>query len=230
MRNQTSILIVEDDLKLSQLMKEYLSELGFMVSTESNGSKAIYRIQQESPNLVILDINLPDADGFQICRTIRDEYNGLILMLTARESIDDHISGLDIGADDYIQKPIKPDLLHARIKTLLKRNTGNFLTTIEHGQLKIDVPARKVYLNNFLIDLKPKEVELLIYLAKNADMPVSRDSISKAMRGISFDGIDRSIDLRISYLRKSLQDDPEDPKRIITVRGKGYCFVSTAWE
>ena len=227
------ILLVEDDEKLSQLIIEYLSNQGFAVLCEPRGDKAVYRILHENFSLVILDINLRcTMDGLQICKLIRKDYQGLILMLTASGSDEDHITGLEFGADDYVNKPIHPKVLLARINTLIQRNKprSSTISKLEFGKLSIDLEKREVILNKKIIDLKPGEFDLLALLAINSGTSLTRDNIMYALRGIDYDGIDRSIDLRISYLRTKLEDNTTEPYRIKTLRGKGYVFQPDAWE
>lgn len=225
------ILLVEDDEKLSKLIAEYLTNHGYEVIREGRGDKAIYRIRHENYLLVILDINLPEVDGLQICKLVRRDYPGFILMLTAREADEDHISGLEFGADDYVNKPIQPKVLLARIGALLKRPqcSPSTLKQLKFGGLFIDVEQRIVTLDNKSIDLKPKEFDLLTLLALNAGKCLSRDNIMYSLRGVDYDGVDRTIDLRISYLRKKLGDSLDTPYKIITVRNRGYLLVTDAW-
>ena len=228
---QKNILLVEDDKKLGELIKNFLEKQGFKVSLEKRGDKAIHRILNESPDLVILDLMLPGLDGLQICKTVRASFSGFILMLTAREDADDHVTGLEYGADDYLNKPIEPKILLAHIQKLLNRSLQNIATKqLEFDQLNINLQKHTVTLNEKNIELKPKEFELLVLLAENAGHILNRNNIMRSLRGIDYDGFDRSIDLRISYLRKKLNDNIENPYRIITVHGKGYLFVPDAWD
>lgn len=226
-----NILLVEDNEKLSSLIKEYLINHGFNVNVESRGDKAVYRILNEKYFLVILDINLPQLDGLQVCKLVRKNYQGFILMLTAREADEDHLSGLDFGADDYVKKPIHPKILLARIKALSRRQFPNVSTNIlSFGKLQINLTNRIVKFKNDEIILKPGEFDLLVLLATNPGVCLTRDNIMHALRGIDYDGTDRTIDLRISYLRVKLKDNVDMPFRIKTVRGKGYVFQPDAWE
>jgi two-component system, OmpR family, response regulator len=226
------LLLVEDDEKLAQLIKNYLIKQGIDVKIEQRGDKAVFYILQEQPALVILDINLPGLSGLEVCKTVRNQYHGLILILTARESADDHVTGLHYGADDYINKPVDPKVLLARIQTLTKRQHSNVNKTklLKFGKLVIDLNTQRVFLEDKNIKLKPTEYDLLILLAQHAGKALSRDTIMQALRGIDYDGIDRSIDLRISYLRKKLNDDIKKPYRLITVRNRGYCLAPDAWD
>lgn len=235
MRHSTpmeKILLVEDDKKLSQLIAEYLTNHGYSVNCEPRGDKAVYRILHEDYPLIILDINLPGLDGLQVCKLVRRHYQGFILMLTARETDQDHITGLDLGADDYINKPIHPQVLLARIKALTRRKKSTTPAAIQiltFGKLRIDLEKREVIFNKKAIVLKPTEFDLLALLALNAGGCLTRDNIMQTLRGVDYDGIDRTIDLRISYLRKKLEDNIENPYKIKTVRNRGYIFISDAW-
>lgn len=226
------ILLVEDNKKLSQLITEYLSNHGYTVKTESRGDKAVFRILHENYFLVILDINLPALNGLQICRLVRKNFQGFILMLTARAADEDQITGFEYGADDYVNKPIHPKVLLARIEALSRRTKPNLsqLTQLQFGKLHIDLEKRTVVLDKKTIDLTPSEFDLLSLLAINAGTCLSRDNIMYALRGIDYDGIDRTIDLRISYLRTKLNDDSKKPYRLQTLRGKGYVLQPTAWD
>jgi DNA-binding response OmpR family regulator len=225
------ILLVEDDAKLSKLVIEYLTKQGLSVNWEPRGDKAIYRILHEDYFLVILDINLPGIDGLQVCKTVRNDYSGFILMLTARAADEDHITGLEYGADDYINKPIHPKVLLARINNLTRRDklSAASITKLTFGKLIIDLKNRVVKLNSTAIDLKPTEFDILALLALNAGKSLTRDSIMRTLRGVDYDGVDRTIDLRISYLRKKLRDNIKNPYRIKTIRNKGYILLPDAW-
>lgn len=225
------ILLVEDNRKLASYIKTYLEELGYLVSHESRGDKAVYRILKDQPDIVILDVMLPGFNGVQVCQSVRADYKGMILMLTALGEDTDQITGLVSGADDYVVKPVDPKVLAARIEALRRRNRPSVeKTDLLFGCLHIDLVKHIVTLSNVKLPLKPLEFELLAFLAKNADSVVNRENIMQALRGTSYDGVDRTIDLRISYLRKKLNDSIEEPFRIKTIRGKGYLFISSAWD
>lgn len=224
------ILLVEDDRKLSDLMKEYLTQHGYLVNQEYSGDKAVYRILHEDYSLVILDVNLPELNGLQICKLVRKSFQGSILILTAREGDEDHITGLEWGADDYINKPIQPNVLLARIKAISRRQSSLLPNQLIFGNLEINLEKRDVIFKNKLVELKPSEFDLLALLAINAGHSLTRNNIMNALRGIDHDGIDRSIDLRISYLRSKLGDNMENPFKIKTVRGKGYVFQPDVWK
>jgi two-component system OmpR family response regulator len=228
------ILLVEDDERLAELTAEYLTKNDMQVTIEPRGDTAEARILAEQPDLVMLDVMLPGKDGFEVCRAVRPNYRGVILMLTARDEDFDQILGLEMGADDYIAKPVQPRVLLARIKALLRRLPTNEGPATESekmvfGQFNISQSTRTAVLSSQNIDLTTAEFDLLWLLASHAGNVLSRDDLLQELRGIGFDGLDRSIDARISRLRKKLNDDPENPTRIKTVRGKGYLFSKHDW-
>jgi len=231
----TRIFLVEDDQRLADLTADYLRHNNFEVSIETRGDVAEKRILAEQPDLVILDIMLPSKDGFEICRSVRSEYRGIILMFTARDEDFDQILGLELGADDYISKPVQPRVLLARVKALLRRNSASDnkaeLAASEHtfGAFRISQTSRTAELHGESLDLTTAEFDLLWLLAFHAGTILSRDALLQELRGIGFDGLDRSIDARISRLRKKIGDDPYNPRRIKTVRGKGYLFSQNDW-
>lgn len=221
------LMLVEDDMELAELICDYLRNYEFNVTHVSNGLEAANRIVEEQPDLVILDVMLPGQSGMDVCRAVRADYLGMILMQTALDDDIDQMMGLELGADDYIVKQVQPRLLLSRIRALLRRNqrisTSSEPSSIfEFGALKVDLQKRRVSLNNNEIRLTTAEFELLHLLAKNSGQVVSRDDIVQQIRGYEYDGLDRSIDRRISRLRRTLQDDPNKPQIIKTIRGKGY--------
>lgn len=238
---KTRILLVEDDDRLAKLTAEYLKKNDFEVTIEARGDTAEPRILRDDPDLVILDIMLPGKDGFEVCRSVRAQYKGVILMLTARDEDLDQILGLELGADDYLAKPVQPRLLLARIKALLRRTPGlagaaeatsasSETAELSFGNFRISQATRSTHLGAEPIDLTTAEFDLLWLLARHAGSILSRDDLLQQLRGIGFDGLDRSIDARISRLRRKLGDDPENPTRIKTVRGKGYLFSKHDWQ
>jgi len=229
------ILIVEDDQRLAELTRDYLQSNGLTVSIEADGAQAAARILKEQPDLVILDLMLPGEDGLSICRKVRGGYDGPILMLTARTDDMDQVLGLEMGADDYVCKPVRPRLLLARIRALLRRREGGEAggegpRRLEFGRLVIDSAMREAWLGEQSIELTSAEFDLLWLLTVNAGRILSREEIFNALRGIEYDGQDRSIDVRISRIRPKIGDDPMHPRLIKTVRSKGYLFVAEAAE
>ncbi|MGK2188575.1 MAG: two-component system response regulator RstA [Pseudomonadales bacterium] len=231
------ILIVEDDERLASLTCDYLQNNGLTVSIESHGGAAVERILNEQPDLVVLDLMLPGEDGLSICRRVRPRYSGPILMLTARTDDMDQILGLEMGADDYIGKPAQPRVLLARIRALMRRAAeknqplvGSDAVSegpvrVQFNELVIDSSMREAWLSGVTVDLTSAEFDLLWLLASNAGRVLSREEIFAALRGIEYDGQDRSIDVRVSRIRPKIGDDPIHPRRIKTVRSKGYLFV-----
>lgn len=227
------VLIIEDDRRLAELTGEYLQNNGLVVSVESNGALAAARILDEQPDLVILDLMLPGEDGLSVCRKVRGRYDGPILMLTARTDDTDHIQGLDSGADDFVCKPVHPRVLLARIHALLRRSeapqvSAAQLRRLVFGPLVVDNALREAWLGEQSIELTGAEFDLLWLLVANAGRTLSREEIFTALRGVGYDGQDRSIDVRISRIRPRIGDDPIHPRLIKTVRSKGYLFVPEA--
>jgi DNA-binding response OmpR family regulator len=229
------ILLVEDDLRLAELTARYLQQNGFTVAVESRGDHAIARFQHEQPSIVLLDWMLPGKDGLTICRELRQFFHGPILMFTAKDSDIDQVTGLESGADDFVSKPVEPMVLLARIRALLRRqeiaqDAVEVAADIELGGLRISETSHRVWLDEREILLTTQEFELLLVLARQAGTILSREVLFKNIRGIEYDGLDRSIDGRISKLRKKLDDNAVSPTRIKTVWGKGYLLVPDAWD
>lgn len=218
------ILLVEDDIELANLVRDYLTKNGFSVDMIHNGLDAITVIEQTQPDLVILDILLPDKNGNEVCREVRSFYKGAILMLTALDDDMDQMLGLELGADDYIIKPVQPRLLLTRIRTILRRmnqSESSNNTIINAGELQIDPANRLVKVAEQKIELTSAEFELLLLLSQEIGQVVDRNSIVQELRGFEYDGFDRSIDRRISRLRKKLSANSKI-ELIKTIRGKGY--------
>ncbi|CAB3752753.1 XRE family transcriptional regulator [Burkholderia sp. MSh2] len=232
------ILLVEDDVHLSALIADYLRKHQYEVDTLFDGTDAVSTIVTHRPDLVLLDINLPGKDGFEICRDARLQYDGVIIMMTARNEQFDELLGLEFGADDFLHKPVEPRILLARIKAQLRRLrirpadcAPASPQRFEFGKFSIDRADRKVRLpDGSAPRLTSTEFDLLWALACRAGEVVTREDLTLLLRGIEFDGLDRSIDCRISKLRRKLCDDVMEPRRIKTIRSKGYQFSKHAWE
>jgi DNA-binding response OmpR family regulator len=230
------ILLIEDDTRLAELTATYLQQNGLRVSVEERGDRALERFGREKPRLVLLDLLLPGKDGLSICRELRRVHDVPILILTARDTDLDHVIGLEAGADDYVMKPVDPMVLLARVRALLRRAerggapVGERKPDLMLGALRISETSREVWLRGQPVSLTTQEFELLSLLAHRAGELVSRDEVFRTMRGIDYDGLDRSIDGRVSKLRRKLGDDAAAPTRIKTVWGKGYLLVPDAWE
>ncbi|MBC3766331.1 response regulator transcription factor [Neptunicella marina] len=231
------IMLVEDDMSLAEWFSDYLTEQGYLVTLVNRGDLAIELIEADNPDLVILDIMLPVKDGFDVCTAARRFYHGPILMMTARDQETDEVLGLELGADDYLTKPVKPRVLLSRIKALLRRSEQTQQVQeqqqkahiLQFGELKLDTNTRTAILDSERVALSSNEFDVLCILAKSADTLISRKDLVEQYRGIEYDGFDRTIDILVSRLRKKLGDDATNPFRIKTVWGKGYLFVSDAW-
>jgi len=235
--SKSQLMLVEDDFQLASLIKDFFEKYEFEVCIVGDGLQATRRILDELPDLVILDIMLPGQTGMDVCRQVRGQYKGIILMQTALDDDIDQMMGLELGADDYVVKQVQPRLLLSRVRALLRRLDRNSdvhcqeTASSSHskiGPLQIDISNRSVFLNGSAITLTTAEFELLALLARNSGQVVSRETIVQQIRGYQYDGLDRSIDRRISRLRKTLLDDPNQPQLIKTVRGKGYQLCSIA--
>ncbi len=226
------ILIVDDDVELTSLISQFLTMNGYQVEVEHNGEHAVNSIDKYQPDLIVLDLMLPGVDGLTICRMVRDDFMGPIIMLTALNDDIDEVTGLEVGADDYLCKPIKPRVLLAHIRAQLRRQTNlsNYgyqdIKTVNSGELIIDARKRIVTYQKQDIVLTSAEFDLLWVLALNAGSIISRDKLHLEIFRLEFDGFDRSIDLRISRLRKKLGDDPKEPQIIKTIRNKGYLLAN----
>ena len=217
-----TILLVEDDEVMALTLSRYLEKQNFRVITESDGDNVLAAIEKYEPNALILDLNLPGKDGYEVCREVR-----------ARDDDIDQIIGLELGADDYITKPAEPRLIHARLKAILRRGdtvTNHIGKQDSYSYFFINKLTRSVKLGGEEVSLTTADFDLLWLLASSAGVIVSRDDIQKKLRGIEHDSLDRSIDMKISRLRKHLGDDTDNPHRIKTVRSKCYLFNTTGWD
>ncbi|MBQ8036869.1 MAG: response regulator transcription factor [Proteobacteria bacterium] len=232
---KTKIMLVEDDVKLAEMTKEYLEKNLFDVSVEHRGDLAVERILKEKPDFVILDYMLPGKDGKSICRELRPQFHNPIIIVTAHDDEVDEIVTLEIGVDDYIVKPITPRNLLARITNLINRYERiaaeasvdqSVAKPDSHGSLQIDVQKRIAIVDGRDVNLTSCEFDLLSYFFANQGIILTREEIYRQMRGIEWDGADRSIDLRVSRLRNKIDDNGKSPRFIKSVRGTGYMLVS----
>lgn len=224
--------MIEDDERLAKMVGDYLRQSGFGFSHAADGSQGLSSVQQTSPDLVILDLMLPDMDGLQVCQKIRALSGGQsqtpVLMLTAKGDPMDRIIGLELGADDYLPKPFEPRELLARIRAILRRKTDASpagQTRMQFGSLEIDRDARTVMVKGQLCDLTSYQFDLLVAMAERAGRVLSRDQIMEAVRGRELEAFDRSIDVHMGRIRMAIEDDHKAPERILTVRGVGYVFA-----
>ena len=227
------ILIVEDELTLQETLAYNLKHQGYSVETASDGSSAIEKAKKNKPDLILLDIMLPGIDGFEVCREIRKDMTVPILMLTARDDEIDRVVGLEVGADDYLTKPFSMRELIARVKALLRRvrimqemqpSGGKSQKIYKFGNLTIDENRREVLLDDQPLELKPKEYDLLLFLAQHKGQVLSREIILEKVWGWDYFGDSRTVDVHVRWLREKIEKIPAEPERIITIRSAGYRF------
>ena len=232
------LLMIEDDTRLASMVGEYLRQSGYGFTHAATGASGLEALQASAPDLVILDLMLPDMDGLEVCRRIKGQgsetANTAVLMLTAKGDPMDRIVGLEIGADDYLPKPFEPRELLARIRAVLRRGGDNGNSNaasagghkvMRFGSLEIDRDARSVCVSGNLCELTSYQFDLLVALAERAGRVLSRDQIMEAVRGRELEAFDRSIDVHMGRIRSAIEADAKDPKRILTVRGVGYVFA-----
>lgn len=237
------IVFVEDDPEIGCLITTYLAKHDIEVIVENRGDRAEAVIEQQQPDLVLLDIMLPGKDGMSLCRDLRPHWDGPIVLLTALDSDMNHILALEMGANDYLLKTTPPAVLLARLRLHLRQHSPGTLAAnhdksatltphkaLRFGSLFIDPVNRQVTLSNENILLSSADFDLLWELAIHAGQIMDRDALLRNLRGVSYDGLDRSVDVAISRLRKRLNDSATEPFRIKTVRNKGYLFAPHAWE
>jgi len=232
------LLMIEDDTRLAAMVGEYLRQSGYGFSHAASGAAGLQALQASPPDLVILDLMLPDMDGLEVCRRIKgrggDAAHTAVLMLTAKGDPMDRIVGLEIGADDYLPKPFEPRELLARIRAVLRRGGDATISNsaaadsqkvMRFGSLEIDRDARAVTVAGAACELTSYQFDLLVALAERAGRVLSRDQIMEAVRGRELEAFDRSIDVHMGRIRSAIELDAKDPKRILTVRGVGYVFA-----
>ena len=220
------ILIIDDDQRLAAMVAEYLGEAGFRVTRAATARDGEQRLRRETFDALVLDLMLPDADGLEVCRRVRDMSDVPILMLTARGDAMDRVVGLEIGADDYLPKPFEPRELLARLRAILRRKTGtSSRDVLRFGRLEIDRGARQVRLDGDERSLTGYQFALLDALASHAGRVMSRDALMDLLKGEALEAFDRSVDVHISRIRAAIEDDPKKPRRILTIRGAGYVFA-----
>ena len=220
------VMVVDDDVKTVELVRLYLDRDGYQVLTAYNGLEALRLARESCPDLIVLDLMLPDIDGLEVCRTLRREFDIPIIMLTARTTDQDKLAGLDLGADDYVSKPFSPKELAARVRAVLRRLPGERgPEEIKSGELSMDFMKHEAWLAGRPLNLTSVEFKLLGILAKEPGRVFSRASLIEEALGYDFEGFDRTIDVHILNLRRKLEPDPSHPKYIKTIYGVGYKFV-----
>ena len=221
-----TILIIDDDKKLNKLLTDFLGDFGFQILTAVHPDDGLKLVDRKSPDLIILDVMLPDMNGFDVCKRIRQTSSIPIIMLTARGELMDKVVGLELGADDYLPKPFEPRELVARIQSVLRRSQpSDNLPPQTFGALEIDFLKRQVRLGGESIDLTTNEFVALALLVKNAGKVMDRDQILQELRGMDCEAFNRSVDIAMSRLRQKLNDDPKNPIFIKTIWGTGYVFI-----
>jgi two-component system, OmpR family, alkaline phosphatase synthesis response regulator PhoP len=221
------ILVVDDEKKLVAILKGYLEQAGFAVATAYDGQQALTVFRHEKPTLVLLDLNLPQIDGLDVCRTMRKESNVPVIMITARVEEADRLIGLELGADDYIVKPFSPREVVARVRTVLRRTEGEpaRAEALSAGDLALDLGKHSARLNDRALDLTPTEFDLLAVLMQNPGRAFTRLQLLDQVQGEAFEGYERTIDAHVKNLRQKIERDPKNPRYILTVFGVGYKFA-----
>jgi DNA-binding response OmpR family regulator len=220
------ILMIDDDVSLGGMVADYLGQAGFRVATSATAQDGEQRLKRERYDLLVLDLMLPDADGLEVCRRLRQSSDLPILMLTARGDAMDRVIGLELGADDYLPKPFEPRELLARVRAILRRRSGGGPRDVmRFGRLEIDRGGRRARLDGNDCMLTSHQFALLAALAEHAGRVMSRDSLMDLLKGDASEAFDRSVDVHISRIRATIEDDAKRPRRIITVRGAGYVFA-----
>jgi len=223
--NMQKILVVDDEMKLVRLVKAYLQESGYQVVTAYNGTQALIQFEREEPDLIVLDWMMPEMDGLEVARRIRQTSSVPIIMLTAKVEETDRVVGLELGADDYVAKPFSPRELVARVRAVLRRGThAPAVSKLEFGQLVIDVDGHQATMSNQVVDLTPSEFSLLRTMAEQPGRAFTRRQLMEAITESGYATVERAIDTHIKNLRRKIESDPTQPNFVHTVRGVGYKF------
>lgn len=223
------VLVVDDEPKIVQVVSAYLEKEGYQVFTASSGKEALELNERRAPDLIVLDLRLPDLPGEEVCRRIRQRRDTPILMLTAKAEEEDKVEGLAIGADDYLTKPFSPRELVARVRAVLRRvkaerEPQRDIISFDKGKLRLDVAKQEVFLNGEVLSLTPNEFRLLLALARYPGRVYTRSELINKVQGYEYEGYDRTIDAHVKNLRQKIEKDPKNPEYILTVFGMGYKF------
>jgi DNA-binding response OmpR family regulator len=219
------ILIIDDDARLCAMLEQYLSQAGYQVTSRHTAGDGLAEQRRASPDAIILDLMLPDGSGLDVCTRLRAVTGVPILMLTARGEPTDRVVGLELGADDYLPKPFDPRELLARLRTVLRRGAATVNPMLRFGRLEIDREARQVRLDGQPRPLTGHQFDILLALAERAGRVVSRGQLLEVVAGRGAEAFDRSIDVHVSNIRAAIEDNPKQPRRILTLRGAGYLFT-----
>jgi two-component system, OmpR family, alkaline phosphatase synthesis response regulator PhoP len=222
------ILVVEDEMKIARLVRDYLEHAGFEVIVTGHGDAALATVRGEKPDLIVLDLGLPDRDGLDVTRELRRASNVPIVILTARGDEADRIVGLELGADDYVVKPFSPKELVARVRAVLRRTEATRAgppEVIRVADVEVDVPRLRVSVGGRSIDLTPTEFQLLVTFAREPGRVFTRGQLLGALHGVAFDSYERAIDAHVKNIRKKIEPTPGRPRYLLTVHGVGYRFA-----
>jgi DNA-binding response OmpR family regulator len=223
MQNVARILVVDDEPKIVQLVRDYLERAGFAVSTARDGNEALMRAHQERPDLIVLDLGLPELDGLEVTRRLRRDSGVPIIMLTARHEETDKVVGLELGADDYVTKPFSPRELEARVRAVLRRQSRDTdAEFLRAGDLTLDLPRLRAEVAGHAVELTATEFQLLSALAKQPGRVFTRAQLLDAIHGVAFDSYERAIDAHVKNIRRKIEPDPRTPSYLLTVYGVGY--------
>jgi DNA-binding response OmpR family regulator len=216
------ILVVDDEPKIVQLVRDYLERAGFAVSTAREGNEALMRAHQERPDLIVLDLGLPGLDGLEVTRRLRRDSGVPIIMLTARHEETDKVVGLELGADDYVTKPFSPRELEARVRAVLRRQTRAEDDVLRAGDLTLDIPRLRTEVSGRPVSLTATEFDLLAALARQPGRVFTRAQLLDAIHGVAFESYERAIDAHVKNIRRKIEPDPREPRYLLTVYGVGY--------
>ncbi|HYY55662.1 MAG TPA: response regulator transcription factor [Candidatus Dormibacteraeota bacterium] len=220
------VLVVDDEPKITQLVRDYLERGGFAVTTASDGTSALALARSERPDLVILDLGLPDKDGLDVTRALRRDSTIPLIVLTARAEESDRLVGLELGADDYVTKPFSPKELVARVRAVLRRATAAPADEILRvGDVTLDIPRRRVSVGDAQVELTATEFELVATLARHPGRVFTRAQLLDAVRGVAFESYERAIDAHVKNIRRKMEPDPRRPRYLLTAYGVGYRFA-----
>jgi DNA-binding response OmpR family regulator len=224
MRAMPTVLVVDDELKIARLIRDYLEQAGFVVATASDGKSAIASARQLKPDLIVLDLGLPNIDGLDVIRALRMGSNVPVVVVTARADEADRVVGLELGADDYVVKPFSPKELVARVRAVLRRSEAARLGAeiIRTGDLTLDIPRREVRIDGKAIVLTATEFDLLHALARQPGRVFTRQQLLEAIHGVAFESYERAIDAHVKNIRRKLEPEPQRPRLLLTVHGVGY--------
>jgi two-component system alkaline phosphatase synthesis response regulator PhoP len=224
MKAMRTVLVVEDELKIARLIRDYLEQAGFAVETATDGKGAVASARQHKPDLIILDLGLPEMDGLDVIRTLRSGSNVPVVVVTARADEADRVVGLELGADDYIVKPFSPKELVARVRAVLRRTDNARLgaETIRAGVVSLDIPRREVTVDGTVVELTATEFDLLHALARQPGRVFTRGQLLESIHGVAFESYERAIDAHVKNIRRKLEAEPQRPRILLTVHGVGY--------